>query len=126
MMPEVEIIQSCPQRPHVAVELSSASFAWEISGHSAQPTPRGTPSVGLVQRRGHKKSPEKLEAGKQSEDPGRQLLAEGEPAGPEGEAAPIPTVSQRLQRTLHCIDLSVPKVRALNYLPASFWKHHSL
>ncbi|XP_048836747.1 multidrug resistance-associated protein 5 isoform X1 [Brienomyrus brachyistius] len=108
MMPEVEIIQSCPQRPHVAVELSSASFAWETSGHSAQPTPRGTPSVGLTQRRSQKSS-EKLEVGKQSEDPGRQLLAEGEPAGPEGEATPIPTVSQRLQRTLHCIDLSVPK-----------------
>ena len=33
-------------------------------------------------------------------------------SSPEDETAPVPTISQRLQRTLHCINLTVPQVRA--------------
>ncbi|XP_018604187.1 ATP-binding cassette sub-family C member 5 isoform X2 [Scleropages formosus] len=114
LMPEVETIRARPQCPGVAVELSGASFAWETGGHSAQPTPRGTPSVGVAQRRGHKKVQEGLGRSEVLGEQSGQLLAEGEmPLGPGDESTPIPTVSQRLQRTLHCIDLTVPEGKLL-------------
>ncbi|KAG5836992.1 hypothetical protein ANANG_G00234520 [Anguilla anguilla] len=85
MMPEVEMIRPQPQSPLVAIEISGASLAWETGGHSAQPTPRGTPSVGLVQRHGLRRSRAAARGAKRAER------------------------SARLQRTLHCINLTVPQ-----------------
>ncbi|KAL4647043.1 multidrug resistance-associated protein 5 isoform X1 [Arapaima gigas] len=116
MMPEVEMIRAQPQCPGVAVELSGASFAWETGSHSAQPTPRGTPSVGVTQRRGHKKAQEGRSRGEETVEQSGHLLVEGEAettTGTVDESTPIPTVSQRLQRTLHCIDLTVPEGKLL-------------
>uniref|UniRef100_A0A8C7WET3 ATP-binding cassette sub-family C member 5 n=1 Tax=Oncorhynchus mykiss TaxID=8022 RepID=A0A8C7WET3_ONCMY len=96
LMAEVEMIRDKPLNPQVAVEMMGASLAWETAGHSAQPTPRGTPSVGSTQRHGRRRPAQEDEAGEQA---GRLLKV--------GEIPPIPSVSQRLQRTLHCVDLTV-------------------
>ncbi|KAG9348188.1 hypothetical protein JZ751_001923 [Albula glossodonta] len=120
MMPEVEMIRPRPQNPLAAIEISGASLAWEVGGHSAQPTPRGTPSVGVAQRHGLRRhrsataarGAERVgEQGALEEQAGHLLTdREGDTASsPEDEAPPIPTISQRLQRTLHCIDLTVPQ-----------------
>ncbi|CAB1348462.1 unnamed protein product [Coregonus sp. 'balchen'] len=104
LMAEVEMIRDKPQNPQVAVEMTGASLAWETAGHSAQPTPRGTPMVGATQRHGRRRPTQEYKAGEQA---GR-LLKEGEiQSSPEGNPPPIPSVSQRLQRTLHCVDLTV-------------------
>ncbi|XP_035239757.1 multidrug resistance-associated protein 5 isoform X2 [Anguilla anguilla] len=117
MMPEVEMIRPQPQSPLVAIEISGASLAWETGGHSAQPTPRGTPSVGLVQRHGLRRSRAAARGAKRAErcaveeQTGQLLMGRGAdvPSSPEDETAPVPTISQRLQRTLHCINLTVPQ-----------------
>uniref|UniRef100_A0A6Q2YPB9 ATP-binding cassette sub-family C member 5 n=1 Tax=Esox lucius TaxID=8010 RepID=A0A6Q2YPB9_ESOLU len=105
LMAEVEMIRDKPYDPHVAVEMTGASLAWETAGHSAQPTPRGTPSVSTTQRHGRRR-PIREEMGEQA---GR-LLKEGEAETlsiPGDDPPPVPTVCQRLQRTLHCVDLTV-------------------
>uniref|UniRef100_A0A4W5KZE0 ATP-binding cassette sub-family C member 5 n=1 Tax=Hucho hucho TaxID=62062 RepID=A0A4W5KZE0_9TELE len=96
LMAEVEMIRDKPLNPQVAVEMMGASLAWETAGHSAQPTPRGTPSVGATQRQRRRRPAQEDEAGEQA---GRLLKV--------GEIPPILSVSQRLQRTLHCVDLTV-------------------
>ncbi|XP_014068868.1 ATP-binding cassette sub-family C member 5 [Salmo salar] len=104
LMAEVEMIRDKPQNPQVAVEMTGASLAWETAGHSAQPTPRGTPLVGATLRHGRRRPAQKNKAGEQA----GHLLKEGEIlSSPEGNSPPIPSVSQRLQRTLHCVDLTV-------------------
>ncbi|XP_053356806.1 multidrug resistance-associated protein 5 [Clarias gariepinus] len=111
LMAEVKTIRELPQSPHISVELSGASLAWETGGHSAQPTPRGTPYVGMSQRVARKKQYQK-------EDPSHCGIVEEEhqgrlltdvTSGTEDHTLPIPTISQRLQRTLHCIDLTIQK-----------------
>lgn len=93
------MIRDKPLNPQVAVEMMGASLAWETAGHSAQPTPRGTPSVGSTQRHRHRRPAQEDEAGEQA---GCLLKV--------GEIPPILSVSQRLQRTLHCVDLTVQQV----------------
>ncbi|KAI5098386.1 multidrug resistance-associated protein 5 isoform X1, partial [Silurus meridionalis] len=111
LMAEIKTIREQPQNTDISVELSGASLAWETGGHSAQPTPRGTPYVGLGQRAARKKRYQK-------EDPSHCGIAEEEhhgrllteiPSGAEDHTLPVPTISQRLQRTLHCIDLTIQK-----------------
>ncbi|KAL0973582.1 hypothetical protein UPYG_G00206420 [Umbra pygmaea] len=103
-MAEVEMIRDKPQNPQVAVEMTGACLAWDMVGHSAQPTPRGTPSVCSMQRNGRRRPTRKEETGELV----GQLLKEGEILSlPEEEPPHIPTVCQRLQRTLHCVDLTV-------------------
>ncbi|XP_046891464.1 multidrug resistance-associated protein 5 [Hypomesus transpacificus] len=112
LMAEVEMIRAKPHNPQAAVEMTGASLAWDTAGHSAQPTPRGTPSVGLAQRRGRRKRPQDEKLEDEQEEQHGNLLKNGEveneiPSSPEHSLPPIPTISQRLQRTLHCIDLTV-------------------
>ncbi|XP_051952983.1 ATP-binding cassette sub-family C member 5-like [Xyrauchen texanus] len=115
MMAEVKMIRELPQNPSAAIEMSGASLAWETGGHSAQPSPRGTPYVGLGLRGGHKKP-------RQRDDPRHQGMMEEEQNGrllndvsgdmassPDDQTLQVPTISQRLQRTLHCIDLTIQK-----------------
>ncbi|XP_063061606.1 multidrug resistance-associated protein 5 isoform X2 [Engraulis encrasicolus] len=124
MMAEVEMIRERPQSPQAAVELCGASLAWDMVGHSAQPTPRGTPCVAhnrRVQHRLNKKNRQHQHQQEQeqeqeggTEQQSRQLLGDGAPPSPEHHQQQenhqsIPTISQRLQRTLHCIDLTVEK-----------------
>uniref|UniRef100_A0A9J7XFN9 ATP-binding cassette sub-family C member 5 n=1 Tax=Cyprinus carpio carpio TaxID=630221 RepID=A0A9J7XFN9_CYPCA len=104
-----------PRNPSVAIEMTSVSLAWETGGHSAQPSPRGTPYVGLGMRGCRKKR-------RQRDDPKHHGMLEEETHGqllkdvsvdmassPEDQTLQVPTISQRLQRTLHCIDLSIQK-----------------
>ncbi|XP_051512513.1 ATP-binding cassette sub-family C member 5-like isoform X2 [Myxocyprinus asiaticus] len=115
MMAEVKMIRELPRNPCAAIELSGASLAWETGGHSAQPSPRGTPYVGLDLRGGHKKR-------RQRDDPRHHGMMEEEQNGrllndvsgdmassPDDQTLQVPTISQRLQRTLHCIDLTIQK-----------------
>uniref|UniRef100_A0AAY4BA40 ATP-binding cassette, sub-family C (CFTR/MRP), member 5 n=1 Tax=Denticeps clupeoides TaxID=299321 RepID=A0AAY4BA40_9TELE len=103
MMAEVEAIRERPTNPQAAVEMQGASLAWDTTGHSAQPTPRGTPCVG----RGLRKQPDNRREGDHGtlEEQRGQLLSD-HPSTPEH----VSTISQRLQRTLHCIDLTIQKV----------------
>lgn len=117
-MAEIKTLRERTQSSHVAVELSGASLAWEIGGHSAQPTPRGTPYVGLSQRVARKKRYQKenpSNCGMVEEEHHGRLLTDL-PPGAEDHTLPVPTISQRLQRTLHCIDLTIQKVQILHVL----------
>ncbi len=118
LMAEVKMIRELPSNPSVAIEMTGASLAWETGGHSAQPTPRGTPYVGLGMRGCRKKR-------RQRDDPKHHGMLEEETHGQllndvsadmasshEDQTLQVPTISQRLQRTLHCIDLSIQKVFA--------------
>uniref|UniRef100_A0A673MCM1 ATP-binding cassette sub-family C member 5 n=1 Tax=Sinocyclocheilus rhinocerous TaxID=307959 RepID=A0A673MCM1_9TELE len=55
LMAEVKMIRELPRNPSAAIEMTSASLAWETGGHSAQPSPRSTPYVGLGMRGCRKK-----------------------------------------------------------------------
>ncbi|XP_016117939.1 ATP-binding cassette sub-family C member 5 [Sinocyclocheilus grahami] len=115
VMAEVKMIRELPRNPSVAIEMTSASLAWETGGHSAQPSPRSTPYVGLGMRGCRKKR-------RQCDDPKHHGMLEEETHGqllndvsvdvassPEDQTLQVPTISQRLQRTLHCIDLTIQK-----------------
>lgn len=110
------MIREQPSNPSVAVEMTGASLAWETGGHSAQPSPRGTPYIGLGMRGCRKKR-------RQRDDPKHHVMLEEETHGqllhdvsgdmassPEDHTLQVPTISQRLQRTLHCVDLTIQKV----------------
>lgn len=115
LMAEVKTIRERPESTHVSVELCGASLAWETGGNSAQPTPRGTPYVGLSQRVARKKRYQKEDqsnCGTLEEEHHGRLLTDM-PSGAEDHTLPVPTISQRLQRTLHCIDLSIQKVQII-------------
>uniref|UniRef100_A0A673MCM5 ATP-binding cassette sub-family C member 5 n=1 Tax=Sinocyclocheilus rhinocerous TaxID=307959 RepID=A0A673MCM5_9TELE len=115
LMAEVKMIRELPRNPSAAIEMTSASLAWETGGHSAQPSPRSTPYVGLGMRGCRKKR-------RQRDDPKHHGMLEEETHGqllndvsvdmassPEDQTLQVPTISQRLQRTLHCIDLTIQK-----------------
>ncbi|XP_066541768.1 multidrug resistance-associated protein 5 [Hoplias malabaricus] len=114
LMAEVTMIHEKPQNPHVAIELRGASLAWDTAGHSAQPSPRGTPYVGLSQRAARKKRQQQNDSGhcEMAEEQQGHLLTNSSrdmPSSTEDQTLHVPTISQRLQRTLHCIDLSIEK-----------------
>lgn len=122
LMAEVKTIRERPQSTHVDVELCGASLAWETGGHSAQPTPRGTPYVGLTQRVSRKKQLQKEDpsnCGRVEEEHHGWLLTDTA-SGAEDHTLPVPTISQRLQRTLHCIDLTIQKVQVIYMTKANF------
>ncbi|XP_048025054.1 multidrug resistance-associated protein 5 [Megalobrama amblycephala] len=115
LMAEVKMIREVPTNPSIAVEMTGAGLAWETGGHSAQPSPRGTPYIGLGMRGCRKKR-------RQHDDPKHHGMLEEETHGqllndvsvdmvstPEDHTLQVPTISQRLQRTLHCIDLTIQK-----------------
>lgn len=107
LMAEVEMIREQPQDPKVAVEMRGASLAWDMVGHSAEPTPRGTPCVGLSKRKTRRRpQPQSPEPAEQQS---HQLLRDAA-SSPEHQPNSVPTISHRLQRTLHCIDLTVDQV----------------
>uniref|UniRef100_A0A672T1B9 Multidrug resistance-associated protein 5-like n=1 Tax=Sinocyclocheilus grahami TaxID=75366 RepID=A0A672T1B9_SINGR len=122
VMAEVKMIRELPRNPSVAIEMTSASLAWETGGHSAQPSPRSTPYVGLGMRGCRKKR-------RQCDDPKHHGMLEEETHGqllndvsvdvassPEDQTLQVPTISQRLQRTLHCIDLTIQKHLSFVYV----------
>ncbi|XP_062861185.1 multidrug resistance-associated protein 5 [Trichomycterus rosablanca] len=109
LMAELNTTRGCPQSPSVAVEMIGACLAWETGGHSAQPTPRGTPYVGQNQRvKKRYRQEEQKHCGTDEDDHHGHLLGDTPMSGEE-PSLPVPTISQRLQRTLHCIDLTIQK-----------------
>lgn len=121
LMAEVKMIRELPRNPSIAIEMTSASLAWETGSHSAQPTPRGTPYVGLGMKGCRKKRSQQDDTRhhkRLEEEQNGHLLNDvsGDmTASPDDHTLQVPTISQRLQRTLHCIDLTIPKVLALLY-----------
>uniref|UniRef100_A0A673MHL5 ATP-binding cassette, sub-family C (CFTR/MRP), member 5 n=1 Tax=Sinocyclocheilus rhinocerous TaxID=307959 RepID=A0A673MHL5_9TELE len=74
LMAEVKMIRELPRNPSAAIEMTSASLAWETGGHSAQPSPRSTPYVGLGMRGCRKKR-------RQRDDPKHHGMLEEETHG---------------------------------------------
>ncbi|XP_058846425.1 ATP-binding cassette sub-family C member 5-like isoform X2 [Acipenser ruthenus] len=116
-MEEVQIIRTKPSNPLNAIELTGASLAWDTSSTSAYPTPKGTPKLkkDKGKRRDRKRQEEEEEEeekaqGKQgvlAEQKGQLLLDSDEQHSPGDENKVIQSISLRLQRTLHCIELSI-------------------
>ncbi|XP_057203387.1 multidrug resistance-associated protein 5 [Triplophysa rosa] len=115
LMAEVKMIRELPRNPSIAIEMTGASLAWETGSHSAQPTPRGTPYVGLGMKGGRKKRSQQDDSRhhkRLEEEQNGHLLNDvsGDvTASPDDHTLQVPTISQRLQRTLHCIDLTIQK-----------------
>ncbi|MBN3286487.1 MRP5 protein, partial [Polyodon spathula] len=114
LMEEVQIIRTKPSNPLNAIELTGASLAWDSSSTSAYPTPKGTPKLkkDKGRRRDWKRQEEEEEEGlgKQgvlAEQKGQLLLDSDEQHSPGDESKVIQSISLRLQRTLHCIELSI-------------------
>ncbi|XP_033895559.3 ATP-binding cassette sub-family C member 5-like isoform X1 [Acipenser ruthenus] len=117
LMEEVQIIRTKPSNPLNAIELTGASLAWDTSSTSAYPTPKGTPKLkkDKGKRRDRKRQEEEEEEeekaqGKQgvlAEQKGQLLLDSDEQHSPGDENKVIQSISLRLQRTLHCIELSI-------------------
>ncbi|XP_033883585.3 ATP-binding cassette sub-family C member 5 isoform X1 [Acipenser ruthenus] len=116
LMEEVQIIRTKPSNPLNAIELTGASLAWDTSSTSAYPTPKGTPK--LKKDKGKRKDRKRQEdeeeeekgLGKQgvlAEQKGHLLLDSDEQHSPGDENKVIQSISLRLQRTLHCIELSI-------------------
>ncbi|CAK6982349.1 multidrug resistance-associated protein 5 isoform X2 [Scomber scombrus] len=116
LLPEIDGVRVLPGDPQVAVEMSGASLAWEGGGQSAQPSP----SV----RAARDKSRDRVALQEEQEQVMGSLLRGGgggegalspdEEEGEEGEDVevlppllPVPSVSPRLQSTLHHIDLKI-------------------
>ncbi|TRY99951.1 hypothetical protein DNTS_010308 [Danionella cerebrum] len=117
LMAEVDMIRELPRNPSIAVEMSGACLAWETGGHSAQPSPRGTPymGVGMRGKKHRKRNGSKHQSSLEEESQGQLLndVSGDTASSPEDQTLHVPTISQRLQRTLHCIDLSIPKMTLL-------------
>ncbi|XP_041797019.1 multidrug resistance-associated protein 5-like [Chelmon rostratus] len=113
LLPEVDGVRALPDDPQVTVEMCGASLAWEGGGQSAQPSP----CVRSAGRHRHGRDKCRHSVGLQEEQEeevtGSLLRGEGGDIAScqEEEARPpllaVVPVSQRLQKTLHCINLSV-------------------
>ncbi|XP_027135867.1 ATP-binding cassette sub-family C member 5 isoform X2 [Larimichthys crocea] len=114
LLPEVDNIRALPGDPEVAVEMCGASLAWEGGGQSAQPSPRVRTSTRQQQR--DKVLQEDQGTGSLLPGQGEVALSQEEEEG-EDEACPpllsVPPLSQRLQSTLHLINLKVQQGKLL-------------
>uniref|UniRef100_A0A3Q0R8A5 ATP-binding cassette sub-family C member 5 n=1 Tax=Amphilophus citrinellus TaxID=61819 RepID=A0A3Q0R8A5_AMPCI len=98
LLPEVNGVQALPADPQVAVKMCGASLAWEGGGQSTQPSP----CVGAAGRHRQRENAE--------EDGGEEEDEDGEACPP---LLPTPSIPQRLQSTLHNINLSVQQGKLL-------------
>ncbi|KAL3991213.1 protein LSM14 [Sarotherodon galilaeus] len=121
LLPEVDGVRALPTNPQVAVEISCASLAWEGGGQSAQPSP----SVGGASRhRQREKCRDSAIIQEEDEEDVKDSLLRGREGGEErspeeedGEVCPpllpTPSIPQRLQSTLHNINLSIQQGKLL-------------
>ncbi|XP_028650798.1 multidrug resistance-associated protein 5 isoform X2 [Erpetoichthys calabaricus] len=116
LMEEVQIIRAKPSNPNNAIELTGASLAWDSLSSSAHPSPKGTPKLRKDKNEGQGKKKDRkkelIEAEGNSgsslaEQKGQLLLDSDEATSPEDEGKTIQSVSLRLQRALHNIDLAI-------------------
>ncbi|XP_070762186.1 ATP-binding cassette sub-family C member 5 isoform X2 [Enoplosus armatus] len=118
LLPEVDSVRALPGDPQVAVEMCGASLAWEGGGQFAQPSP----CVRTTNRHRHK-CRDRLVLQEEEEEVTGSLQRVGDvassPEEEEGEEEacppllPAPPVAQRLQSTLHGINLSVQQGKLL-------------
>lgn len=129
LLPEVKGVQTLPADPQVAVKTCGASLAWEGGGQSAQPSP----CVGAASRhRQREKCRDSAIIPEEEEEEVNDSLLRGRRGGEmtssaeedggeeedeDGEACPpllpAPSIPQRLQSTLHNINLSVQQGKLL-------------
>ncbi|XP_013884203.1 ATP-binding cassette sub-family C member 5 [Austrofundulus limnaeus] len=122
LLPEVASLRESPSDPQVAVEMRGASLGWEGLGQSTQ----SSPYIRVTRR--HRQRDKCRDAGvlqdeeEQEEVTGSLLGGAEQVFSPEEEdveenSCPpllaVPPVSQHLQSTLHCIDLSVQQGKLL-------------
>ncbi|KAM9318597.1 ATP-binding cassette sub-family C member 5 [Pholidichthys leucotaenia] len=111
LLPEVDAVRALPADPQVAVEMCGASLAWEGGGQSAQPSP-------CVRVAGRRRQRDKCrDSAVLQEEEVTDTGGEGDvPSSPDEDKGPFLSsrpVPQRLQRTLHHIDLRVEQGKLL-------------
>lgn len=116
-MEEVHMIKKKPASPHIKIEMTNATLAWDSSHASIQNSPKLTPKMKKSKRAARAKK----EKGRQlqhtehqavlAEQKGHLLLDSDERPSPEEEEGkhPHPGI-HRLQRTLYGIDLEIREV----------------
>ncbi|XP_037835575.1 multidrug resistance-associated protein 5 [Kryptolebias marmoratus] len=121
LLPEVAGIRASPSGPHVAVEMRGATLGWEGVGQSTQASPC-VRAAGRHRQRDKCRDTGVLQDDEEQEEVTGSLLGGGDhvssPEEEEGEDScppllAVPPISQRLQSTLHCIDLSVQQGKLL-------------
>lgn len=114
LMEEVHMIKKKPASPHIKIEMTNATLAWDSSHASIQNSPKLTPKMKKSKRAARAKK----EKGRQlqrtehqavlAEQKGHLLLDSDERPSPEEEEGKHPhTGIHRLQRTLYGIDLEI-------------------
>ncbi|XP_023133562.2 multidrug resistance-associated protein 5 [Amphiprion ocellaris] len=121
LLPEVDAVRALPVDPQVAVEMCGASLVWEGGGQSAQPSPC-VRAANRHRQRDKCRDSTVLQEEDEDEDEEQgeatgSLLRGGVDSSPEKETCPplvsIPSVPQRLQSSLHCINLSIQQGKLL-------------
>ncbi|XP_054985696.1 ATP-binding cassette sub-family C member 5 isoform X2 [Sorex araneus] len=114
LMEEVHMIKKKPASPHVKIEMTNATLAWDSSHASIQNSPKLTPKMKKDKRAARGKRDQgrqRQHTGHQevlAEQKGHLLLDIDERPSPEEEGGKhAPPGSLRLQRTLYGIDLAV-------------------
>ncbi|XP_072428524.1 ATP-binding cassette sub-family C member 5 isoform X3 [Chiloscyllium punctatum] len=113
LMEEFHIIRKKPECSQIAIELKSATLAWDCPDSSAQASPKMTPNFKTDQhdtkmKKEKKKLHQNVQSGPLTEQNGHLLIDSDEQPSPD-ENKGIYLTNPRLQRTLYNINLSIPK-----------------
>ncbi|XP_043558304.1 multidrug resistance-associated protein 5-like isoform X2 [Chiloscyllium plagiosum] len=113
LMEEFHIIRKKPECSQIAIELKSATLAWDCPDSSAQASPKMTPNFKTDQhdtrmKKEKKKLHQNVQSGPLTEQNGHLLIDNDEQPSPD-ENKGIYLTNPRLQRTLYNINLSIPK-----------------
>ncbi|XP_067851301.1 multidrug resistance-associated protein 5 isoform X2 [Heptranchias perlo] len=113
LMEEFHIIRKKPECSQNAIELKSATLAWDCSNSSAQSSPKMTPKLKKDKRedkvkKEKKKIQQNVQNGLLTEQNGHLLVDSDEQPSPD-ENKGISLTNSRLQRTLYNINLSIQK-----------------
>ncbi|XP_041038600.1 multidrug resistance-associated protein 5 isoform X1 [Carcharodon carcharias] len=113
LMEEFHIIRKKPECSQIAIELKSATLAWDCPESSAQSSPKMTPKLKKDQRdtkvkKEKKKIQQNVQNGPLTEQNGHLLIDSDEQPSPD-ENKGISLTSPRLQKTLYNINLRIQK-----------------
>ncbi|XP_072330295.1 ATP-binding cassette sub-family C member 5 isoform X1 [Scyliorhinus torazame] len=112
LMEEFHIIRKKPESSQIAIELKSATLAWDCPNSSAQSSPKITPKLKKDQCdtkvKKEKKKIQNVQKGPLTEQNGHLLIDNNEQPSPD-ENKGISLTNPRLQRTLHNINLCIKK-----------------
>ncbi|XP_067897765.1 ATP-binding cassette sub-family C member 5-like [Heterodontus francisci] len=113
LMEEFHIIRKKPECSQIAIELKSATLAWDCPDSSAQSSPKMTPKLKKDQRdskgkKEKKKTQQNIQNGPLTEQNGHLLVDSDEQPSPD-ENKGISLNNPRLQRTLYNINLCIQK-----------------